>query len=176
MGLLMKKLLKSLARCIARAAGLFVYDYPKADCTATVVVLFDNGTRTLVILRKHAPYKGQRAFPGGFLDIGDETVEHAALRELIEEVTLRFGQRQFMLVDVRSEPNRDPRGHVVDHGYLVVVPPEETASTIAQIKAADDADGYEVLPVAELLATGMAFDHIDLLREALVKAGYSRAH
>ncbi len=166
----MKKLLSKLVHALARLAGLFVYKYPKSDSTATVVLLLDGGVNTIVVKRGRGPFTGWLAFPGGFLNVGTENLRQAGRRELREETTLDLPLELFQPVDTRSEPGRDPRGHVVDHGFLVVVPPELREYVVTTLHGEDDADGAFVKPVAELLANGMAFDHRDLLVAALEKA------
>lgn len=73
-------------------------------------VVFDERERVLLIRRKNPPFQGQYALPGGFIDYG-ETVEHAAARELHEETNLI--SIELTLVGVYSDPDRDPRRHVV---------------------------------------------------------------
>lgn len=166
----MGKLLNKLVHWLAGFAGLFVYKYPKSDNTSTVVLLLDGGENAVVIKRGRGPFTGWLAFPGGFLNVGTETLRQAARRELREETTLDLPIELFQPVDTRSEPGRDPRGHVVDHGYLVVVPPELRDYVVNTLRGEDDADGAFVKPVAQLLADGMAFDHRDLLVAALERA------
>lgn len=169
----MKKRLLPLLRGTMHWLGFHLYEYPKADNTSTVVVLFDKGTRTLVVKRKKNPFKGKKAFPGGFLNVGKETQRQCGWRELTEETSLVFDEERFVPVDERSSPNRDPRGHVIDHGFLVVVPEADTEAVLKMIFANDDAETAEVVTVASLLAGGMAFDHVQLLHAALLKASFT---
>ncbi len=156
---------------LIKSAQPFVYAYPKADNTATIVVLFDKGTQVLCIKRKHPPFQGEESLPGGFLKVHLETLRQCARREAEEETGVSFAESEIIPVDERSAPGRDPRGHVVDHGYLVVVPPERKAEIVGTICAGDDAAAARLMPVAALLMSGMAFDHADLLRAALKVAG-----
>lgn len=163
----MRKIIAKLVHALARVAGLFVYKYPKADATSTVVVLFDDGTTTLVIERGHEPFAGQLAFPGGFLNIGTENLRRAAKRELKEETSIDLPEDMFLPVDTRSDPGRDPRGHVIDHGWLVIVPAAMKAAVLAQLRHDDDARDAFIEPVQTLLGRPMAFDHGQLLDAAL---------
>ena len=63
--------------------GVYTYDYWRPAVTADIVVFSFDGTNlnVLLIKRGNEPYKGQWAFPGGFLE-PDETLEEAARREL----------------------------------------------------------------------------------------------
>src|SRR5580698_1820486 len=71
------------------------------------------GDRIVFIERKNFPPGW--AFPGGFVDVG-ETVEHAAVREALEETSLEVELRA--LLGVYSRPDRDPRGHTVTVVYV----------------------------------------------------------
>ncbi len=163
----MKRLLTAIVNLLAGWAGLFVYKYAKSDSTATVVLLFDNCTKTIVIRRRKWPFKGYWALPGGFLNIGTETLRQAAKRELREETTIDLPETEFVPVDERSEPNRDPRGHVIDHGFMVIISDARKDAVLAQLKANDDAEAAKVESVAELLQSDMAFDHKQLLSRVL---------
>ena len=121
-------------------------------------VVFDSSNRLLLIRRKNPPFQGQYAFPGGFVEYG-ETTEHAALRELREETGLTAGFLK--LVGVYSEPNRDPRRHIVSVAYLIEVPKG------AELKAGDDAASAKFITHWQDLP--LAFDHNKILNDALLK-------
>lgn len=61
----------------------YCYKYPRPAVTTDVVLfaMVDSQMKVLLIQRGRDPYKGQWAFPGGFLNM-DETAEVGALREL----------------------------------------------------------------------------------------------
>jgi len=119
------------------------------DCVA-----FDNSSRVLLIKRKHPPFKGMYALPGGFVDIG-ETVEAACRREM-EEETGAIVDKLF-LVGVFSEPGRDPRGQTVSVTYATVL-----GKVIPM--AGDDASaaGWQ----SDWRNIELAFDHTKILRYA----------
>src|SRR5713101_1741617 len=63
----------------------YAYDYPRPMVTVdTVLVTREPEPRVLLIRRKHDPFAGMWAIPGGFVDM-DEALESAAARELQEE-------------------------------------------------------------------------------------------
>lgn len=159
---------------IAALAGLHVYRYPKADVSATVVIFFDSGKNALTIVRKHSPFEGSEAFPGGFLNPGQETLRQAARRELQEETSIDLAEEDFLPVDERSETDRDPRGHMIDHGFMVIISDEAKPGVVAQMRAADDASACHIRPVVELLNNDMAFDHRKLLMRAMQQAGFTQ--
>src|SRR5437660_10815737 len=85
---------------------------------STDCAVFDERGRVLLIRRKNDPFRGQYAFPGGFIEVG-ETAENCAVRELKEETGIEAGSLR--LIGVYSDPNRDPRHHSITVGYLVYV-------------------------------------------------------
>ena len=128
---------------------------PKTPLLTVDCVVFDRADRLLLIRRKHPPFKGKYALPGGFVDVG-ETVEAAALRELKEETGL--DGKIVKLIGVYSDPKRDPRGHTVSAAFLV-----RTRSTKAL--AGDDASA--AVFVADWRGLKLAFDHDKILRDAI---------
>lgn len=167
----MKSLISTVVLALARRLGLSVYKYPKADNTATVVLLFDHGKTTLVIRRGKEPYAGKLAFPGGFLNIGQETLRQCAHRELKEETTVDLDEDDFHPVDERSDPKRDPRGHVIDHGFVVLAGDEVKQRVLRTMQARSDAKEVRMTAVSTLLSQKMAFDHRELLLAALKAVG-----
>jgi 8-oxo-dGTP diphosphatase len=127
--------------------------YEKPSVTADCVV-FDSGGRLLLIRRRHPPFAGQFALPGGFVDPG-ETTEAAARRELVEETGLTA--RDLRLVGVYSKPGRDPRGWTISIAYLVAA--EEGVP-----QAGDDAAEVEFRNDWRELT--LAFDHNEIVRDA----------
>ncbi len=132
-----------------------------AYLTADVVALADDADGTLHVLlirRAKDPHVGRWVLPGGHVESGERT-EIAARRELAEETGIEAGET--ILVGVYADPSRDPRGRYVSFAYSTrlsrMVPPT----------AGDDAAVAEWLPVDTALSEGLAFDHEDILRDAL---------
>lgn len=128
--------------------------YPRL--TVDVVILYKN--KLVLIKRRNEPYKGKYALPGGFVEVG-ERVEEAAIREAKEETGLEI--TLIKLLGVYSNPDRDPRGHVISICYL--------AEGTGELKPSTDA--CEVLTfsldIAEKLS--LAFDHNKILRDAIAE-------
>jgi 8-oxo-dGTP diphosphatase len=82
-------------------------------------------------------------------------VEDAAVREAEEETSLKVKLRK--LVGVYSDPNRDPRGHVVSVCFLA----ERTNGKPVANSDAAEARVFKDIPWGEL-----AFDHSRILRDA----------
>ena len=69
------------------------------------------------ITRGNDPFKGHYAFPGGFVDYGEDP-EVGVLRELQEECGID-GASDTKLITVAGKPDRDTRGHTVSIFYHV---------------------------------------------------------
>ena len=140
----------------------YTYKYPRPALTADMVVIAKGSTpEVLLIQRGDDPYKGQWAFPGGFMEM-DETTEQCAIRELKEETGLELSELH--QIGAYSKVDRDPRGRTVTVAYLAVVD-----STIA-VEGQDDAAKAEWWPLTT--PPPLAFDHEDILKDA--KALYGR--
>jgi 8-oxo-dGTP diphosphatase len=134
-----------------------VKEYKNPAATATLIVERDN--KILFIRRKHEPYQGRLALPGGFLNYKTETLERAAQRELHEETNLKVRQKDLYLLCVNSCPNRDPRDHVIDHVYIVL-------NAIGEPEARDDAKEYIWRDLSEI-PKRLAFDHNKAMKKYL---------
>jgi 8-oxo-dGTP diphosphatase len=128
---------------------------PRNPSLAVDCVVFDPAGRLLLIRRKNPPFQGQYALPGGYVDYGEST-EHAAARELAEETSLVA--TRVALVGVYSDPQRDPRGHVVSIAYRI-----ETAGH--DPRAGDDAAAAAFVAGWEDL--DLAFDHRVIVADAV---------
>jgi len=120
----------------------------------TVDAVIENHGRIVLIKRKNPPFRNCAAIPGGFVDIG-ETVENACIREAKEETGLDIEITR--LIGVYSDPQRDPRGHVVSIAFLCT-------NKSDKLKSGDDAKeaGWYKLDVLPPLA----FDHKKIIDDA----------
>lgn len=121
-------------------------------------VIFEDG-KILLIRRKNNPFKGKWALPGGFVEYGEKT-EDAVLREVFEETSLKT--RIIGLVGVYSDPDRDPRGHVVSVVYCLDV-------NSGILKGCDDA--YEVKFFDLKGLPDLSFDHDMVIKDAVRRFG-----
>ena len=137
----------------------YCYEFPRPALTVDCVVFGVKPGETLQILliqRRHDPFEGQWALPGGFVD-PDEDLQTAALRELEEETGVRdvFIEQLFTF----GAPGRDPRGRVVSVAYYALV-------NLARhpVRAASDAEDARWFSVDEL--PELAFDHREIIARA----------
>ena len=140
---------------------------PKFGVTVDAVVLAirDGALHALMVQRKHEPYQGRWAFPGGFVD-PKEDLPDAVFRELREETGVR--PRRFHLEQIASygDPERDPRGRTISVAFLILTPESD------EPVAADDAGDASWKRVSTLLREPriLAFDHEHILRDGLQRA------
>ncbi|MFX1257460.1 MAG: NUDIX domain-containing protein [Promethearchaeota archaeon] len=125
--------------------------------TADAVIIY-NKDKLILIRRKNPPFKGQLALPGGFIEIG-ETVEEGCLRETLEETNINV--KIVKMIGVYSNPNRDPRGHVVSIAYLC-----EPLTKNEKPKAQDDAAALEIVPLSNVSSLKLAFDHMEIIKDS----------
>lgn len=128
--------------------------YPPAPIAASVVIYSTDDHAVLLIRRRFEPYKGKYAFPGGYMDMDREDIYETAVRELSEETGISVGIGELRLIDVRSSPSRDPRGHVVDVGFLCVV------KASPRVRAQTSEAVPEWFKPQEVDALDLAFDHM----------------
>jgi len=137
--------------------GRYVYDYERPSVTVDIVtVTREAEPRVLLIRRKHDPFAGAWALPGGFVDPG-ETLAAAAARELREETGV--GGVDLEQLAAFGDPGRDPRGWTVSVAFLARVDAGAAAA------AADDAAEVGWHPLAAP-PSPLAFDHANILARA----------
>ena len=139
---------------------MYSYAYPRPALTADIVLL-DRGRReVLLIKRGHEPFKDCWAFPGGFFDEEDESIEATARRELKEETDVE----EVMLEELctASKKGRDPRGRTVTVVFAALVD-----RTKINAKGDDDAKEARWFGLEEL--PQLAFDHAEILKKAIKK-------
>lgn len=136
----------------------YCYKYPRPAVTTDCVVFgFDgSGLNVLLIERGREPFKGQWAFPGGFLEM-NETAEEGAARELHEETGVKdiFMEQ----LQVFSAVNRDPRERVVTIAFYALVRQHDY-----RVAGGDDAAKAKWFPLSDI--PPLAFDHQRILMVA----------
>jgi 8-oxo-dGTP diphosphatase len=139
--------------------GKYVYEYPRPMVTvdAAVFALVEGKARLLLVQRKHEPFQGSWALPGGFVEMGEDLPE-AAARELAEETGLRNVPLEQL--HAFGKPGRDPRGRTITIVYFGIA-----GTDWQQAKAADDAAAVQWFDIDNL--PSMAFDHDEIARCAI---------
>lgn len=166
----------------------YAYNFPRPSVTVDCVIfgvdpnkyLGNDNLKVLLIKRKNPPFQNSWALPGGFVEM-NETIEHAALRELKEETSIdlydlegsfravaghRIQHKQLWtfnnFVGVFDAPERDPRGRVISHAYLSVI----DINNVNPI-AKDDAKDIGWFDATD--SSEIAFDHGRIIETAIEK-------
>ena len=137
----------------------YIYEYPRPAVTADCVVITkETEPKVLLIQRGNEPFKGQWAFPGGFMNM-DETTEQCAIRELEEETGLKVTDIQ--QIGAYSKVDRDPGGRTVTVAYLAII------DKVEAVKGLDDAAKAQWFSLSSL--PKLAFDHEDIMNDVIKK-------
>lgn len=136
--------------------------YPPVFVTVDAVLRCQN--HVLLIRRAHAPGKGRRAVPGGFIE-QRETVWQSCLRELAEEThcnlpeaTLRAALQSVAVFD---HPDRSQRGRTITHAHYF----DLGDAPFPEVQADDDAAVVQWIPIDQLARLEAEFfeDHFHML-------------
>jgi 8-oxo-dGTP diphosphatase len=135
-----------------------------AKITADLVVLTirDSQLMILLVIRGKEPFRGELALPGGFLR-PNEDLERTARRELAEETGLDLTPLQFEQLHTYSRPDRDPRGRVITTAFLII------AADLPVPVGGTDAHRADWVEIEDSLPGRLAFDHAEILNDALEK-------
>ena len=136
----------------------YCYAYPRPALTVDLVLFCAQDTETYILLikRKHPPFPGLCALPGGFVDEG-ETLLHAALRELKEETNLE--DITIQQSGAFAAPGRDPRGWTVSVAFTGLL------NELIKLQAGDDAAEATWHPISKLPC--LAFDHLQIIERVM---------
>ena len=127
----------------------------KRPSLAVDLIIQYKGAKAIILVERKNEPRGW-ALPGGMVEYG-ESLETAAVREAKEETGLDVRLlRQF---HTYSEPDRDPRRHVVSTVYV--------AQAEGDIQAGSDAKRACAFPLDSLPWDALVFDHSRILQEYL---------
>lgn len=135
------------------------YERPSVTVDIVILTLRQGELQVLLIQRKHWPYAGAWAIPGGFVKM-DESLETAARRELAEETGIDDPGIHLQQLHTFGDPGRDPRMRVISVAHLALV----RGGQLALHPGSDAADAgwfpaYDPPP--------LAFDHDQILSCAI---------
>lgn len=125
----------------------YKYEHMAVTTDCVIFAYEDRRLKVLLVCRGEEPFKGEWAFPGGFLKM-DETAREGAMRELKEETGLETSSIREL--GVFSAVDRDPRERVVTVAFYALVRP-------SAVRGGDDAVEANWFDIAAL--PRLAFDH-----------------
>jgi 8-oxo-dGTP diphosphatase len=134
------------------------YERPSVTVDVVIFTLQERELHVLLVKRKHWPFEGRWAIPGGFVNM-DESLDRAARRELEEET----GVRDIYLEQLYTfgEPKRDPRMRVISVAYIALV-----SADTQTLRVSDESIDVSWFPVRALPGP-LAFDHDTILAAGL---------
>ncbi|NCC30981.1 MAG: NUDIX domain-containing protein [Chloroflexia bacterium] len=134
------------------------YQRPSVTVDVVIFTLINQELHVLLVQRRHWPFEGYWAIPGGFINM-DESLVEAARRELAEET----GVRDVYLEQLYTfgEVSRDPRSRVISVAYIALI-----SADAQKIRASDESTDVRWFPVSAL-PEQLAFDHDQILAYAI---------
>lgn len=128
-----------------------------------VSVAVVRGNTVLLVKRARPPSQGLYAFPGGKVEAG-ETLEEAAVRELLEETGLRAGgYRPLREIDIDGSDENHP----VDYRLTVF----GAAYADGEAMASDDAETAAFYTLSEMRTLPLAGSVLEVAEELLGNTG-----
>ena len=180
-----------------------VYERPSVTTDILVLSVNENfsGLKVLLVKRDEHPFLGCYALPGGFIR-SDETAYQAAARKLCEET----GLKDIYLDQIYTftKPGRDHRSWIMSIAYLALIPGPVEGNTKGKwfdleikqgkIKLSNKEDfveitygiknetfkngriSYENWVAGQISEDRLAFDHIEIIIESILKLRSSFEH
>lgn len=116
-----------------------------------------NNEKIVLIKRAKEPFMDKYVMPGGHVDFEDQSVVHACVRELEEEIGLVLDVEDLKFLTILDSPDRDPRPckriSVVHYVNL------DSEDDLRDCKAATDAASIHVLDLKSIMSEQVGFDH-----------------
>ena len=135
----------------------YTYKYPRPAVTAECVVMTNEPLPKVLLIQRGAdPFKGEWAFPGGFMNM-DETAEQCAIRELEEETGLKMSTVYH--IGTYSKVDRDLQGCTITVAYIAII------DSPLEVQGRDDAAKAEWFPISNL--PKLAFVHEEIISDAV---------
>ena len=121
-------------------------------------IIHNKKNQILFIKRTQEPFKNYLSLPWGFINYG-EKAEDALRRKVKEETSLNIEPLE--ILGVYSDPNRDPRGHVLSTVFICLI--------------VDDSDGKDGkcsgeicwIKLNEIDGNAYSFDHKIIIEDYL---------
>ena len=138
-------------------------DYPRF-AVAVDIALFsicDGAVHIGLVRREEPPFEGRWALPGGFVR-ENENLDEAARRKLAEETSIPGGDDSYVeQLGGYGDRERDRQMRVVTVAYLAVF------ADLPALGAGGEAAYRRMIPLRDITAGGLAFDHARIVEDAL---------
>ncbi|MCR5608335.1 MAG: NUDIX hydrolase [Lachnospiraceae bacterium] len=153
-----------------------MFKHPSVTTDIVIFTVDENDKLSIPLIKRGVfPYKDRWALPGGFLHVGEESIDECARRELREET----GVENVYLSQLYTfgEPDRDPRTVVISVAYIAHIPKGKL-----KVKAGDDAKDAEIFRIkydidgvvftndtTTIYENDLAFDHGKIIKMAITR-------
>ena len=132
-------------------------DKPRNPIPTIDIILSENSNsnKVLLIKRNKDPFKDYFSLPGGFVNEG-EKVEDAVRREAEEELLVKV--EPINILGVYSDPNRDPRGHIMSITFIAKI-------IKGNLKEGDGVAELRWVEINNLENIKLGFDHSKIISD-----------
>lgn len=132
-------------------------DKPRNPIPTIDIILSENSNsnKVLLIKRNKDPFKDYFSLPGGFVNEG-EKVEDAVRREAEEELLVKV--EPINILGVYSDPNRDPRGHIMSITFIAKI-------IKGNLKEGDGVTELRWVEINKLENIKLGFDHSKIISD-----------
>ena len=132
-------------------------DKPRNPIPTIDIILSEhsNINKVLLIKRNKEPFKDYFSLPGGFVNEG-EKIEDAVRREAEEELLVKV--EPIDILGVYSDPNRDPRGHIISITFIAKINSGEP-------EAGDGVAELKWIEINNIKDIKLGFDHSRILSD-----------
>ncbi|NHQ84795.1 NUDIX hydrolase [Iodobacter sp. HSC-16F04] len=135
------------------------YTNPLFTVDSVLFTVKNGQLMVLLVKRAQAPFTGDWALPGGFIDVQqDKNTDATASRKLEAKTGLKPAYLEQL--QVISGPDRDPRGFSVTLAYFALVAWQDVSPQISSVESAS------WIAVNDLKKTNLAFDHLQIIQMA----------
>jgi 8-oxo-dGTP diphosphatase len=129
---------------------------PLFTVDSVLFTVHDNTLKVLLVQRAEAPFVGQWALPGGFVDVDQDANTDATAHRKLRDKT-GFTPQYLEQLQVISGAQRDPRGYSVTLAYYALVAHQNVSPKIASVALA------QWIAVQDLPQYTLAFDHAHII-------------
>jgi len=153
-------------------AKKYIYEFPMAAVTATMSIV-DPKTKQILLAKRSDnsdAFPSMWSLPGGFLDVGTETVRQCASREIMEECNLVVDPNDWTILGIDDKPGYDPRyTQVVNICYGLSV--RDVLNDINNMAPNDDVQELKWVSFEDAKNMELAFNHNAIIEMAINAMG-----
>lgn len=150
---------------------MYQVNYPVAFHTVDIAAVRGTFNKQVLMIRKKNEPENIWRFPGGFIDVADESAESAAVRELKEETNIELTNYDEYVYYLGSSKINDKRFKDGPHGILTSFYLINFNLRSPEAKAGDDAVDAKWINLEELNEKNVNEVHYPLL--SMLKAHFS---